>query len=116
MLAAIIVFFVIAAVFGAVVLTAVLRNKSTPKFMVLMHGTFAFIALLMLIAYLASGPISPMLITSITLLVLAALGGFTLLTFDLKNKPIPKALALAHPFVAIIGVAILIVYLFMYVL
>jgi len=116
MLVAVMALFIIAAIFGLIILTAVLKNQPTPKLMVLMHGTFAFIALLMMIAYTAAGHTATLLITSLVLLVIAALGGFTLLTFDMKDKSIPKTLALLHPFVAITGLVLLIVYIFLYIL
>lgn len=110
MLAFAIGLFIIAAIFGSVILKAILKNKRTPSLMSLMHGSFAFGALLIVITYVASGHTSPLLITSMVLFILAALGGFTLLTFDLSKKPIPRALALGHPALAIIALTLLVVY------
>jgi hypothetical protein len=53
---------------------------------------------------------SPLLLTSIILFILAALGGLTLFTIDMKHKPIPKFLALLHPLLAVIGLIVLIIY------
>lgn len=111
MLVIAIILFLVAAFFGLFVLSAILKDKKTPKGMVLAHGIFAFIALLVTIAYIAGGHVDTLLITSISLLILAALGGFTLLTIDIYKKPIPKMFAVMHPVFAITGVILLIVYM-----
>lgn len=107
-----IVLFLIAACFGVVILKNILQNHRKPRTVVLMHGTFAFFGLLIAITYMISQEyISPILVTGIVLLILAAMGGFSLLMFDLSKKPIPKVLALIHPLVALSGVVTLIIYL-----
>jgi hypothetical protein len=105
------ILFLIAAVFGLINLSAVLRNKRTKGLMVLAHGSFAVTALLVLISFIVAGHANPLLITSVSLFILAALGGFTLLTFDLSKKPIPKALALLHPAIALSAIVVLVVFL-----
>ena len=64
-----IVLFIIAAVFGLINLIAVLKNRPTPSLAVLAHGSFAFIALLVLIAAIASGHKDILLITSLGLFI-----------------------------------------------
>jgi len=46
----------------------------------------------------------------IGIFVLAALGGFVLLSFHLRNKSVPRALAVIHGLVAALGLVLLIVY------
>ena len=46
----------------------------------------------------------------IGLFVLAALGGFVLLSFHLRNKPVPKGLMFIHGGVAAVALVLLIVY------
>lgn len=103
---------VIAALFGVVVLTAILSDKKTPKFAVVVHGLFALGALVSAILYVYYGHRDPLLITGLSLLVLAALGGLMLLSFDLSKKPIPKAMALGHPVLALIGTGLLVICFF----
>lgn len=105
-----VILFLIAAVFGLINLSSVLKNRRAPSLAVLAHGSFAVIALFILIAVIASGHTSTLLISSLGLFILAALGGFTLLSFDLRNRPIPKMLALGHPIFAIIAIILLILY------
>lgn len=101
--------FILAACFGLVVLLKILTDKPTPKLVVFSHGLIAATALL-LVLYTAWNNPQGLLLASLVIFVLAALGGFTLLSFDLRHKPIPKLLAVAHPFVAVIGLLILIVF------
>lgn len=111
MLISAIILFIIAAIFGLVILTAILKDKPTPKPFVFIHGPVAAIALIIVIINLVmQGFASPLLITSVVLFVLAAIGGLTLLTIDMTNKPIPKKIAMMHPLVAAAGLIALIIY------
>jgi hypothetical protein len=105
-----IVFFIFAALLGLVLLIAILKNKPTPKPVVFIHGIIAALALLMLVTYVALGHTSTLLITSLVLFVLAAIGGITMFTFDMSGKPVPKMLALGHPALAITSIILLIIY------
>lgn len=99
--------FVLAALFGLILVTAVLKDKPTPKPVVFIHGGVAVIAVLLVIYYIiqnhGSGPI-----LSLVLFILAALGGLTMFTIDMQNKPIPKWIAIVHPLVAAAGLIALI--------
>src|SRR5665213_2613614 len=89
MLTLAICFFIIAALFGLFVLFHILFDKPTPKTAVLIHGCVAAIGVL-LVFYANYQQPSMFLITCLIIFVIAALGGLTLLFFDLRNKPIPK--------------------------
>src|SRR5262245_15156761 len=110
MLITAIMLFLIAAIFGLIILTAILKNQPTPKSIVFTHGPIAALALILVIIYSIRGHTEPLLITSIVLFILAALGGLTLFTIDMRNKPIPKLLAVIHPIVAVIALISLIIY------
>lgn len=112
MLVVAVIFFLIAGFLGTFLLAAILRNKPTPKPIVFMHGTVAGIALLIFAVYLALGHAVPLLITSLVLFILAALGGLTMFTLDINGKPVPKMLAIGHPILAVTSVVLLLVYLF----
>ncbi len=99
--------FVLGAVFGLIVLAQVLKNKPTPKLAVISHGIIVATALLLVLIFCVKNPQhAPTL--SLVLFVIAALGGFTMLSFDLRRKVIPKVLALAHPVIAVIALLALI--------
>lgn len=102
--------FILGAIFGLIVLTSILRNQSTPKPMVLFHGLFVATGLVLVLITFLSGHSDKLLGISLGLLLIAALGGFTLLFNDLSKKPIPKWLAVLHPILAASGLVVLIVY------
>ncbi len=101
--------FIIAAVFGLIMLRTILKNQSRPNYAIIGHGAFALGSLGLLIFNVATHEFSLLVSISLGLFVLAAIGGFTLLTMDLSKKPIPKAFALGHPFLAIIAIVLLVV-------
>lgn len=102
--------FIIGAIFGLIVLTAILRDRPTPKPVVVFHGLFVATGLVLVLIAVLTGQWDKLLMASLGLFVLAALGGFTLLFNDLSKKPIPKWLAIGHPLVAAAGLICLIVY------
>lgn len=110
MLIAAIILFLIAALFGLVILIAILEDRPSHKRVVLLHGVLAGSAIFLMIMYLFMAGSSPLLITSLVLFILAALGGLTLVTLDMKKKSIPKLLAVLHPVIAIAGLVALIIY------
>lgn len=101
--------FIMAAIFGSIILFAILNKRPTPKPIVYIHGSIALVALLALIAGVATTKASTLLIVSVCLFILAALGGLTMLSLDIRKKPIPKSMALGHPTLALIALAILII-------
>lgn len=110
MLSVAIILFIIAAVFGLIILTSILKDRPTPKPIVFIHGPVAAVALILVIIYAIMQGASPLLITSIVLFIIAALGGLTLFTIDMSKRPIPKLLATLHPVIAAAGLIVLIIY------
>lgn len=103
-----IILFAIAAVLGAITLTKIVQDQNPPRPLVYSHGLFAAAALVLLIAHSLQDPDNaPML--SLTLFVIAALGGFVLFGRDLMGKPGPKALAFLHAGVAVTAFVLLLV-------
>src|SRR5437868_717275 len=110
MLVTAIILFLIAAVFGLIILTAILKDRPTPKPIVFTHGPIAAAGLILVLLYWYYQPTDPLLITSAVLFILAALGGLTLFTIDMTNRRIPKLLAVGHPILAVIALVTLIIY------
>lgn len=104
-------FFGIAAVFGLIVFLQLACDRPTLKPVVILHGLFAVSGLGLLVTYLVSHYHKTLLI-SVIILILAALGGLTLLSFDLKKKTPPKLLLFLHPLAAITGLLVLVWYTF----
>jgi hypothetical protein len=109
MLTAAIILFIIGAIFGLVILSAVLGDRATPKPVVFTHGAFVVVALILVIIYTGMhGALSP--ITALVLFIIAALGGLTMFAIDMSKKPIPKWIAVVHPILAVIALIFLIVF------
>lgn len=102
--------FILGAIFGLIVLTSILRDRPTPKPMVLFHGLFVATGLVLVLITFLTGHSDKLLGIGLGLFIIAALGGFTLLFNDLMQRPIPKWLAVLHPFIAASGLVVLIVY------
>lgn len=111
MLSFAILLFLFAAVFGLIVLIAILKNQTTPKPIVIIHGSLGGIGLLVALSFVAAGKITPVLIAGISTLLVAIVIGFTVFGIDISEKHIPKLLAILHPLLAITGIALLIIYL-----
>lgn len=104
-----IIIFLIAAVFGLIIASAIIRNQPTPKPMVYLHGLLGAIALAIVVIYVLKNPgNNPMI--SLVLLVIAALGGFVLFARDMTKKPGPLALVIIHALMAVSGVLGLILF------
>ena len=95
--------FLIAAVFGVIIASAILRNQPTPKPLVYLHGLLGASGLAIIVIYIVNHPDKNPLV-SLVLLIIAALGGFILFARDMSKKPGPFALVLIHAFVAVAGV------------
>lgn len=108
MLLTTIILFALAAVLGLVLLTRVLKEEDTPKAVVYSHGTAAAVGLILLIiAYSNQG--GSLLMTSLLVFIVAALGGFVLFGKDLSGGEVPKWLALVHGSAAVVGFVLLLV-------
>ncbi len=108
MLYTIIAIFALAAILGMVLLSYVLRKKTTPKAVMIGHGLFAATALVLLLVYTFDHQPGP--VESLILFVIAALGGFILVAKDLTGKEIPKWLAVVHGLTAVAGFILLLVF------
>lgn len=108
-LVAAIILFALAAMFGLVLLISILQDIPTPKPSVFIHGGLAILGLGLVTAYVIIQGYSSALITALVLLIIAASGGLFLFARDMRNKSIPKWLALLHPLIAFAGLIALII-------
>jgi hypothetical protein len=96
--------FALAAVFGLYLISRVLKGVLPPWLPVIIHGLFAATGLLLLYAAFLSGtPASGIVTIAAVLLVIAALGGFLLFSFQLRKQVPPKPVAIVHALVAVAG-------------
>ncbi len=105
----IIAIFALGALIGMYLLSFVLQKKETPKIVSYVHGALVGTALVLLVCYAAD---TPGLTEVVILFVIAASGGITMIVRDLKDKPLPRWLALAHGTIALTGFALLLIYAF----
>lgn len=95
--------FAIAAVGGVILASHVLRDKFAPWVVSLLHALLGATGLVLLIALLLEGDAPQVVTIAFVLLLLAALGGFLLVSFHARKKLPPKAIVLVHAGVAVAG-------------
>lgn len=100
---------ILAALAGGTLATLHFRNRHLPMPLAALHGLLAASALALLAWPIVNGvPTADNVKTALGILVLAALGGFTLLSFYLRGKRLPSALVLAHAALAATGLGCLV--------
>lgn len=95
--------FAVAAVGGLILAAHVLRGKFAPWALSLLHAALGATGLVLLIALLLQGSISPAIQIGFVLLLVAALGGFFLASFHLRKALPPRAVVVVHAGVAVAG-------------
>lgn len=98
------------AIFGMYLLSLVLRSKSTPKGVTIIHGLLAVVAVVLLLVY--SFGHKPGAWVSIIVFLLAASSGFILNYRDITGKSVPKWLGIVHGLTAIAGFVLLLYFAF----
>ncbi|WP_419421029.1 hypothetical protein ACNVED_06960 [Legionella sp. D16C41] len=104
------IIFALAAILGIYLFNYMLQGKNPPKGVVMIHGSFAAVGIVLLILYLISSRSSP--IVSLVLFVLAAIGGFYIVWRDIMQKPVPKFMVAGHGLIALIAFIFLLVFQF----
>lgn len=99
--------FLSAALFGLYMASRIFRGTLPPIAAVALHGLLAASGLLILLYAIFTGAQSTVLLVAAGLLVVAALGGFVMLSFHLRKQAPPKALVVIHALAAVIGVVAL---------
>jgi len=106
MLYLIIALFAIAAIIGLTILKNWLTSAKTSRGVVYAHGTFAALALVLLLIHVLQNPAGH-LRTSLALFIIAAIGGFYMFFRDLKGKFSPTWVAVIHALIAVSGFIVL---------
>src|SRR5262245_48235643 len=104
-----IVLFLVAALFGLYMTARVFGNALPPWFAVILHGLLAAAGLLVLLYALFIGSQPTILVIGAVLLVVAALGGFYMFSFQLRRAVPPKNIVVVHAGAAVLGVVCLLV-------
>ena len=104
MLLASVVLFAIAAAGGATLAVLRLTNRPLPLALALVHGAVAAAGLVVLIAAIVGGTaVGTMPTAALAVFLIAAIGGFALFSFHLRNKSLPIPLMLVHGGVAVVA-------------
>jgi hypothetical protein len=103
------VLFAVAALGGITLATLHFRQKGLPMALAIGHGLLAAAGLAVLIVAVVGGSGGNLLIASLALFVIAALGGFALFSFHLRRLRLPTPVVLIHGLVAVIGFVLLLV-------
>lgn len=100
--------FLVAALFGLYMAARVFGGNLPPWIAVILHGVLAASGLLVLIYALFVGAQSAAATIGAVLLVIAALGGFFMFSYQLRKAMPPKAVVVVHALAAVLGVVCLI--------
>jgi hypothetical protein len=102
-----VVLFAVAALGGVTLATLHFRQKGLPIALALAHGLFAAAGLVVVIVAVIGGSVGNLLMGSLALFVIAALGGFALFSFQLRRLRLPTPVVLIHGLVAVVAFVLL---------
>jgi hypothetical protein len=103
------VLFLAAAAGGLIMAIGIFRGRRPPLPLAALHGAAAATGLILLAILWLGGQANTPMVAGLAILALAALGGFFLLSFHLRDKPHPKAVVALHALLAISGVVALLI-------
>jgi len=101
--------FAIAALGGITLATLHFRQKGLPMALAVGHGLLGAAGLVVLIVAVVGGATGNLMIASLALFVIAALGGFALFSFHLRRLRLPTPVVLIHGLVAVVAFLLLLV-------
>jgi hypothetical protein len=107
MLTIAVVLFLLAAVAGIVMATGIFKSATPRPPVATVHGLLAASALLIAVFVAFTQPSPPIVAYGAVILIVAALGGFFLLSFHVRGKAHPRAVVVLHALLAVTGVACL---------
>ncbi|MFB9760620.1 hypothetical protein [Ectobacillus funiculus] len=104
-----VILFAVAALGGLVLGILGFRQRDLPMWLSLIHGVVAAGGLITLILGVVQGNAGLLPILSLILFLIAALGGFVLFSYHLRQKPHPKGLIVIHALAAAIAFILLLI-------
>lgn len=102
-----IILFLLTATGGAVLLSYVLRDKPTPKGLSMIHGMAAALGIVILLIYALTTDSHHKHLISLTIFIIAAMGGGVLIYRDITGKSLPKWFAVMHGLIGLTGIGFL---------
>ena len=107
-----IVLFALAAIVGVTMAVRHFSGKATPLPVGLLHGAVAATALILLIVAVINAPEAGLGGIAIGVFVAAAIGGVVLVAHQLRGRPWPNALVLAHGGLAVVGFVLTVLWVY----
>ena len=102
-----IILFAIAALGGLTMAILHFRGRTPPPaWLAVLHGIFAACGLIVLVLAVIQAATHGATV-ALVLLLIAALGGFTLLSFHIRRRALPNALVIGHALIAVAGFIVL---------
>jgi hypothetical protein len=99
-----IVLFAVAAVAGLTMAVMHFRKASAPRpLLAALHGLFAASGLIVLLLAVMKAGMQGAPAAALGVLVVAALGGFALLSFHMRGRALPSGLMVGHALLAVAG-------------
>ena len=107
MLSLAVIVFAIAAVGGLILALHVLRDRFAPWSLSILHALLGATGLVLGLLAVVGDEGGSLILGSLLVLVVAALGGFFVASFHLRKRLPPKAIVILHALLAIVGVGLL---------
>ena len=104
----ILLFFALVVLLGAILLTYVIQKRKPPRWLVMIHGPFAFLSILLLIIQSFRVPDGEDYIWTIIVFCVTAAGGLYLIYQDFTKPVISRKIAIMHGIFAISAFLLLI--------
>lgn len=101
------VLFAIGALGGLVMAVRVFKAQSIPAALAALHGLLVASGLVLLIVAAILGKAGHVATIALVVLLVAALGGFYLVSFHIRKQQHPRAVIVVHALVAVVGFLIL---------
>lgn len=98
------ILFLLGAVGGLAMAVMSFRGKSIPWLLAIGHGVLGAAGLLLLLAAVIRGIGGQVALVALVVLLVAALGGFYLLSYHIRKQNHPKGVIVVHALVAVAGV------------
>lgn len=101
------VLFLAAALGGLFMAVRIFGDRKPPAAVAVIHGLAAAAGLVLLGKVWLDGQATSPMLAALLVLLVAALGGFFLLSFHLRDKPHPKTVVALHAVLAVAGAGVL---------
>ena len=108
MLSYAVVVFAVAALGGIFLAAKHFKNQALPIPVVVVHGLAAATGLVLTILFVLGTADPGLASIGLVILFIAALGGFYLVSFTLRDKPLPSPVVIIHAVAAVVGFGLLV--------